>query len=354
MVLLFIALCLCGGLPALAAVHAGDELAITVYNHPELSQKVTISPQGTISLPLAGTISVVGLQPKDIAAKLRASLSTYIRNAAVDVAAASADKSIFITGGPGGILPYQIGETLSTVVLAINKTDNVLLQRSSVDLRRVGVIRDNRQLGTYNLEAAQAGGMQGPSLLPGDTVVLVNKPVPVRIYGQVKVPGTTFLTEVEPLSNAVTQAYGITPDAATSRVVLTRGGTSRIASLSDDVFSQPAQSGDAIEIPAAPKVSVTGKVAQPGTVTLHSDFSLLSAVYSAGGPAKEGDISKIEVVHNGVQHRYDLTQLSKGIKADNPTLTDGDVVFVPTGKQGTNFSTIFQALSAAAYLGLRI
>jgi protein involved in polysaccharide export with SLBB domain len=74
-VLCTFALLLLTASPALAMVHAGDDLQVTVYNHPELTRKVTVNASEELSLPLAGTIDVRGLEPKQIAAKITDALA---------------------------------------------------------------------------------------------------------------------------------------------------------------------------------------------------------------------------------------------------------------------------------------
>ena len=63
-------LCLAGWLAAGApppakggeyALGTGDRVQITVFGHEDLSSEVTISETGTVSLPLAGSLSLTGL-----------------------------------------------------------------------------------------------------------------------------------------------------------------------------------------------------------------------------------------------------------------------------------------------------
>ena len=56
--------------PALASVHAGDELVVAVFDHPELSGPAVVDGSAHISVPLAGSVDVRGLEPDQIAARL--------------------------------------------------------------------------------------------------------------------------------------------------------------------------------------------------------------------------------------------------------------------------------------------
>lgn len=345
-------------------VHAGDELQVTVYNHPELSRKVTVDASSALSLPLVGTINVRGLEPAQISARVASALGAYVRNAAVDIELVAQSESIFVSGGPGGVLKYLPGETLaggladlSTVMsgstgLNANPakgTDLAGLERSRIDLRRVAVRRDGVVLGSYDAIALSARGDSGPSLVPGDTIVLVNKPNAVRVLGDVARPGMTFVSGDETLADAIDQAGGVTANAASTHLELQRNDKTQLLALGDLQMHQPAQDGDVLVVPTAPRVSVVGMVDKPGPVVLKTDFSLLDALYSAGGPTKWGDLSKVTVIQNGTSHIYNIAALTHGDTSQNPALTDGDTVFVPEGHR-VDYGGVFAALAPLLYL----
>jgi protein involved in polysaccharide export with SLBB domain len=79
------------------------------------------------------------------------------------------------------------------------------------------------------------------------------------------------------------------------------------------------------------QVYVSGDVARPGLYQVAGAGSVLSALYSAGGPTARGSFRKIEVRRGstllGTVDLYDY--LLRGINATNLRLTSGDVVFVP-------------------------
>jgi polysaccharide export outer membrane protein len=323
--------------PALALVHAGDKLQVTVYNHPELSKEVTVDARDRLSLPLAGTIDVSGLDAPRIASRITHALDPYIVKPAVDVQVTGQTSSIFLSGGRGGVIKYEPGETLAAALDDIYKTNDATANDGSsskmlrVDLHHVGLKRDNATVGTFDMSQDSRQVQPGPELQPGDTIVLVNKPDVVRVAGEVPHPGLAYLAPDETLSAALAQAGGALPTAATTNIVLQRNGTSQVLALGDPQFNQPLKDGDQITVPVAPRVSVAGLVTTPGTVALKTDFSLLSAIYNAGGPSKWANLSDVQIVRNGVKSSYDITKLTHGDLTQNPTLRDGDLVFVPEG-----------------------
>lgn len=74
---LLVAALLCSIAPAKAEyrLQAGDVLQISVARLPELNQRVPVQIDGTISFPLLGKISVAGLSPADVQARVQALLA---------------------------------------------------------------------------------------------------------------------------------------------------------------------------------------------------------------------------------------------------------------------------------------
>jgi polysaccharide export outer membrane protein len=62
-----------------------DVIEVTVYGQADLTRTVAILPDGTISLPLAGTITVSGLTIDELTKQLAAAYALYIKNPQVAV-----------------------------------------------------------------------------------------------------------------------------------------------------------------------------------------------------------------------------------------------------------------------------
>jgi protein involved in polysaccharide export with SLBB domain len=359
---IIVALVLACAAPASAAIHPGDLLSIHVYNHPDLSSDtVKVDSHGQIQTSVTGPVTVAGLEPGDVAKLLRKRLVPYIPFPAVDVRDLTESTTLFVAGGPGGVIPFSPGETLGTALADVEKelqkdttgqpipTTNITdqLDRSRIDTRRVGVIRDGKLLGRYDMVALRKQGDPGPVLLPNDTVSFADKPVVVDVLGDVTVPGKAYLWQDEPLSDAVTQAGGLKDSAATGGIEFTRADEKpRLVAQGDPVFFKPAEPGDVVLFPTAPRVTVAGMVYTPGVTTLKNNFTLLSAMYSAGGITKWANLKDVQVTHQGTVAHYDITKLEHGDQTQNPALADGDTVFVPEGHK-IDFSQFFYALFGA-------
>src|SRR3954451_7546179 len=73
--------------PAAVKIGAGDLLDIKVFNVPELTDQIRVSSDGSISLPLAGTVKVDGLSPAEAEKAIAARLveGNYLRDPHVSV-----------------------------------------------------------------------------------------------------------------------------------------------------------------------------------------------------------------------------------------------------------------------------
>lgn len=361
--------------PAYAStLHPGDKIIVTVYNHPELSTTPVVDASGNVSLPVAGTVAAQNLEPDDLAKQIGARLAPYVRQVAVHVELATQGDSIFVAGGPSGVLKYRPGETLTSVVDELqmpspNRTASTTnpadtsahqavntaldLLNGPVDFHRVAVLRDGKTMGPYDVVELRGAGQPGPALVPGDTIELVNKPVAVAIRGDVTEPGTVYLDKDEPLSQALVQVGGPSATSTETNISLQRGGTTRPLTIGSPEFSQPAQNGDVLIVPRAPRVDVLGTVEKPGATVLRGNASLVAALYYAGGPANHANLRGVQVLHNGDRKTYDLSKIQKGDKGENPTLTDGDVVFVPQGST-FDWGQVWSAIGALGLFGLHV
>ena len=63
----------------------GDKIAIRVWRHPDLDMDITIAPDGTITYPLVGAITVAGLTYPELVQTLTAAIKDYYQDPQVSV-----------------------------------------------------------------------------------------------------------------------------------------------------------------------------------------------------------------------------------------------------------------------------
>ncbi len=353
--------------PSLATIHAGDSVFVKVWNHPELSKQVIVDADGGVRIPLSGVVMVAGLDENAAGKVLADALRPYVVYPAVSIETIAQGQTLFVSGGPGGVLKYQPGETLSAAIsdaLQQTVTQNAQLLndagqsvtktndpnsaiRARIDLHDVKVQRDGKMLGPFDTIALNATGDPGLLLEPGDTIAFTNKPINVRVIGAVSQPGTTYLAPDQTLSEAISQSGGLLPTAVSNHVLLQRGGQTKSLALGDPLFNGPAESGDVLTVPVAPRINVVGTVGSPGVVSLKTDSTLLTALYTAGGPTKQANLHDVQVVRNNQTTTYDVTLLTHGDVSQNPPLQDGDTVVVPQGHK-FDLDALFQVLGGVA------
>src|SRR5215831_508260 len=101
-------------------IQPSDVLQIYVHNEPKLSVKVTVLPDGRISVPLIQDMKASGLNPAQLKVKLEAALKEYmdVPNVTVTVESIQSYK-IYVTGRvlKGGVI---VSEKQVTVLQAIS------------------------------------------------------------------------------------------------------------------------------------------------------------------------------------------------------------------------------------------
>ncbi len=369
--------CVCALLkhiPALAEpiVHPGDTIGIDVVNYAAViddsqgrlshlnAGSTVVASDGSISIPVVGTVRVAGRSTREIAAIIEHRLAPFVREPAVTVRLLQQNQLIFLTGATTGTLPYLPGETLSaalgqlreqfekdfTDVLTPGDKSGGVLSRTAIDLRRITIERDRRVGTPIDGDALLRSGLPGPTLSPGDTLRFASKPIRVAVRGQVGAPGNVYLYSDDSLEQALLGAGGPLSSASTADASLVRNGKSIPISLGGAAMRQAPQDGDTLVVRAAPRVTVVGQVPTPGEIVLKNGASLLSALYLAGGPTKWANVRDIQVVHEGVRQSYNLSGLQHGDLAPNVPLVDGDVVYVPEGHR-IDVAPILQGLAGA-------
>jgi protein involved in polysaccharide export with SLBB domain len=310
------------------------------------ADSVVVASDGSISIPVVGTLKVAGMTTHEVSKFVEQRLATYVRDPSVNVRLLQQGQSVFLTGSTTGVLPYLPGETLSSALGQLRdqfgknsaptqgtggERYGGTLARSAIDLRRIVLERDNHQSGPIDGEELLRSGTPGPALVPGDTLLFASKPVRVDVRGEVASPGAIYLYKTDTLEEALLAAGGPLPSASTVDASLIRDGKETALPLGGAALRQPPQTGDEVVVRAAPHVTVLGQVPTPGELMLKNGSTLLSALYVAGGPTHWANVKDIQVVHEGTRHSYDLSHLPYGDLSGNIPLTDGDVVYVPEG-----------------------
>jgi len=79
------------------------------------------------------------------------------------------------------------------------------------------------------------------------------------------------------------------------------------------------------------QIYVVGHAVRPGTYTLNAMSTMLNALFTSGGPDASGSMRNVQLKRGGeLVTTFDLYEmLVKGSKAQDASLRDGDVIFIP-------------------------
>jgi polysaccharide export outer membrane protein len=161
----------------------GDQLQVTIWQHPDLSPALTVLPDGEISLPLIGEVKASGLTEKELAASIKERMTEYLRSPEVTITVVNAQSADFqrrirVTGAvvrPASV-PFRKGMTVLDVVLEAGGP-NEFASANSTKLYRTSD-RGTQQLKVYLDDILKKGKMEtNYELQPSDVVT-----VPERLF----------------------------------------------------------------------------------------------------------------------------------------------------------------------------
>ncbi len=149
-----------------------DELTISVWHEPELSQTVVVRSDGMITMPLLNDIKVVGLTPEELQVLLTEKLKTLVNDPQVTVTVKTVkSQRVFLMGAVGkqGVYPMSGGMTALQLIAQGGGLGPFAKTRSIYILRRV----DGKDVRIpFNYKKALAGKGDDPALQSGDMVVV--------------------------------------------------------------------------------------------------------------------------------------------------------------------------------------
>jgi polysaccharide export outer membrane protein len=152
---------------------AADVIRVNVWKNADLSQTVTVGPDGFVSLPLLGDVRAAGMTANQLAQDLSSRLSSYVVSAQVTVSVVDIrSRQVYVmgqVGKPGGyplIAPITVLQLIAQaggLNTFANRKGIFILRGSKGDLQRL----------KFNYISAIRGDVnQSINLQPGDTVIV--------------------------------------------------------------------------------------------------------------------------------------------------------------------------------------
>ena len=274
----------------------GDELFINFLSNPDFSEDMKIISDGSISLPIIGTININGLSIDQATSKIQNQLAKELLRPEIQI----------ILIKPRPINVAVIGEVKRPGFYSLE-----VLEQSSVDRSRL------KLTGYPTLFSAiqKAGGVTSKTDLRN--IVLIRK-----IDGKGRELKKTNLNLIETLNNGDTENNPILFDG--DRIKLKK------AELIDKNDLKIVKSN---LYPNEISVTVIGEVNDPGTFNIPAVSSLNQSIMYAKGPidwaANKGNVQILSINEDGsasvTKHKVNL---SENISKNNPLIKDGDIIKV--------------------------
>lgn len=253
----------------------GDVIDINVFEVEELSKPVVISPEGTASLPLVGTVEIGGLTTPQAAARLRELYANnLIRDPQISVSVKeyhSQPVSVLGAVAKPGVYQLRGPRRLSDVLalaegLAADSGPEVTIHRL---LAEGG--EKTYSVSTRSLLSLDAPEQNNPWVQGGDTI-RVSKAGVVYVVGEVGRPGGFPIKDQEQITvlKALSLAEGLRRNAAAqkARVIRNQGAVRQETAIRlRDVLDgrepdAPLAPGDILFVPSSQARSAMGRAAE--------------------------------------------------------------------------------------------
>ena len=212
----------------LVVLGPGDEVRMHVFGQPAMSNTMYVSGNGTVQVPLAGTVNVSGLSPTQAARKIEAALrkGQFLVNPQVTLTVVQArNQQVSVLGQvhtPGIYIIQSNTTLLDLLAQAGGETKEgantiYILRRATpgASIRRIAVsLRGLTQPGAAP-EAAEI-------TMRGGDQVYIPRASEFYVTGNVRKPGTFRLRPNMTVLQAVARAGGVTQMGSMDRIIIRR------------------------------------------------------------------------------------------------------------------------------------
>jgi protein involved in polysaccharide export with SLBB domain len=202
-------------------VGAGDELDMQLYGSKNLYLKLVVGRDGRVSVPELGPVSVGGLTFESAKAQLESRVERQMIGVHASVTMGETRTiRVFVLGDakqPGSYTITGLG-TITSALFAAGGVQPIGSLRN-IQLKRGGELV--RRLDLYDM-LIRGNTTDDARLLPGDVIFIPPVGPTVTVDGEVHRPAIYEVRNERSVADVVQLAGGLTPEADTSKVALTR------------------------------------------------------------------------------------------------------------------------------------
>ncbi len=287
----------------------GDVLNISVPEIDELqNQKVRVSAEGTIELPLVGTVQAAGLGESALRDALLQKLKVYMKSPRIELFVENyRSRGVAIMGAVQKPGYYDMADEKESLVAMIGLAGG-LSAGAAQKIIFSPVQREDFVSTAPKREPLEfASAVSEPMSLTADGDTVVAAPA---------VPGPSVES-----ASAITASADAPADHSVVLNIDVGGDAG--------CLGMPARPGDVVIVPVAGEVMVQGWVQNPGAFAITPGMTILGAVSAAGGEIFSWSAELLRTDQTGgktVTH-YSLSELKSNKQAD-PLVQSGDVILV--------------------------
>ncbi len=329
--------------PANYIIGPGDVLNLTLYGAQEVNTDIKVRPDGTVNIPYAGVLPLVGATIEAATARIKralqqngyASLASGETRISINIAEFRSFKVTVIGAkSPGN---YRV-PSVATVFHVLHLSGGPG-QRGTY--RDIEVIRKGKVIRTIDLYKFMISGslVDDINLQENDVINIPAYENRVMLKGEVKRPGLFEIREGENLDSLLRYAGGFTPIAYKERVYVEQIGENEFVTRDVEKAGYNGYfpgSGDVIIVGSIvnryiERVVIDGAISRPGYYGWEEDMPLALLIKRAGGLKENalltrGLIYRASRDHSKAYERFIPQEIVDG--TSELTLKDGDSVVI--------------------------
>ena len=349
-------------------IKPGDTLGVTVLGEPDLTKRVIVSTEGSVTLPLVNEVKVTGMTTIQAAEEITKQFKRFVKNPQVVVELAEPAKmQVTILGEvlKPGVIPIQAGAKLADAITSAGGYS------PNADLTKIRVSHADQSTTTetINLSKFLLSGDASVNILisPGDTIAVPSiapqATGTVMVLGAVKEAGAHPLSAAMTLREAVMLAGGPTELADLSNVSIRHeNATDAVkinfadAATGDTAANPLLKPGDIIFVSAKEQLgyyTIQGAIASPGKYPLNGKTSITEAIAMAGGVRDRAKLNVVQILRTtdagSKTITMDVGRILSG-SMPNIDIQNQDNIVIPAGGEKTDIFKIASLALGLAWL----
>ena len=328
--------------PTNYTIGAGDQVVIEIFGASQKTETLTVSPEGTVTVPGYGPIYVSGMSVAAANAKIRRTLGSRYSSSQIKTTIGQTRTIIVNVMGEVKVPGTYTISAFASVFHALYMAGGI---NGLGTLRNIKVYRSGRlatvvDVYDYILNGRLTGNIR---LQDNDVIVVGPYDCLVDVSGSVKRPMTYEMRKNESVASIIRYAGGFAGNAYRKSVRLLRS-TGREKSVYNvgefEMNNFRVADGDVISVDSILNrydnmIEIKGAVFRPGLYQLGKEInSVRSLIQHAEGVTEDA------YTEHAVLHRLKKDRTLEVIAVDVKGILDGSVAFIPTQSDRTTARTI--------------